>query len=175
MVAEVDNVRRVVTSTTRPMRLGEQDGVDYFFFSKDDFKAKIKAGAFYEFAQVFERDYYGTLKSEIDAKLAQHIDLLVNLDVQGAATMRAAAKHNPALQGKLVTLFIRPQNMEQISERLKLRGEDDTEIARRLACVEGELAQSHLYDHVIDSKTKDADYHALLSIYRAEKARRTAP
>lgn len=165
-------MRRVITSTTRAKRPGEIDGVDYYFLSKCDFEQKVQAGEFYEYAQVFNRDYYGTLKSEIDAKLAQHFDLFVNLDVQGAATMRAAAKHNPTLSDKLVTIFVHPQSKEQISERLRLRGEAEDEINRRLQCVDGELAQSHLYDHVIESKSKEVDFQALQSIYQFEKAKR---
>ena len=173
MVAEVNNVQRVVTSTTREKRPGETDGIDYYFFSPETFEDKIKAGEFYEYAQVFNRDYYGTLKSEIDAKLSQNIDLLLNIDVQGAATIREAAQNNPVLKNNLVTIFVRPKNLSEIRQRLNRRGDPEQEITRRLESVEGELAQSHLYDHIIESKTKEIDFQALFAIYEAEKNKRT--
>ena len=173
MIVENNDVQRVVTSTTRTQRPGETHGIDYYFFSTKTFEDKIKAGEFYEYAQVFNRHYYGSLKSEIDAKLSQNIDLLLNVDVQGAATIRRAASNNPVLGKNLVTIFVRPKNLDEIRKRLNRRGDPEKEITRRLESVEGELAQSHFYDYIIESKTKESDFQSLLSIYKGEKAKRT--
>jgi len=173
MLNEFSCIQRVITSTTREKRPGEQEGIDYYFFSPEVFEEKVKSGEFYEYAQIFNRHYYGTLKKEIDSKLSQHIDLLLNIDVQGAATLRAAAQHHPALKENLVTVFVRPQSIDDIRQRLHLRGDPEDEITRRLESVAGELAQSHLYDHIIESTSKETDFQALATIYQAEKAKRT--
>lgn len=172
MLREVENVQRVITSTTRDMRAGEVDKQDYYFFSVETFEQKIEAGEFYEYAKVFQR-YYGTLKKEIDEKLSRNIDLLLNIDVQGAATFRKAAQSNDALRGNLVTVFVRPDSIDEIRKRLIGRGDDnEREIARRLESVEMELQQAEHYDYIIDSKTKDDDFAALMKIYQAEKQKR---
>ena len=94
MLNEVSGVQRVVTSTTRAPRGGERDTVDYYFFDRPTFEQKIEAGEFYEHARV-HNNLYGTLKSEVQGKLASGIDLLLNIDVQGAAQMRETAKAYP--------------------------------------------------------------------------------
>ena len=93
MLAEVSSIQRVVTSTTRPPREGEQH-IDYYFFDHDTFAAKVQAGDFYEHANV-HTNRYGTLKSEIHEKLAAGKDLLLNIDVQGAATFAKQARLIP--------------------------------------------------------------------------------
>lgn len=169
MLKEHPTVERVVTSTTRHKRLGEIDTQDYYFFSPEAFVKKIEQGDFYEYAKVHHR-YYGTLKSEIDDKLSKNIDLLLNIDVQGAASFRKAAQKTQILAEKMVTLFIRPQNLDQLRMRLIQRGDDDEEeIERRLESSKFELDQASHYDHIIESKSKDEDYRALLAIFHQEK------
>lgn len=169
MLTEVPGVERVITSTTRSPRAGEEHGRDYYFFPMEEFIRRRDAGEFYEYALVHGR-YYGTLKSEIDGKLKARRDLLLNIDVQGAASFREAAKENAVLAESLVTVFIQPESLDQLRERLGGRGSDDAEeIARRLRTAEQELLQASTYDHVIVSGTRDEDYAALLEIYRREK------
>lgn len=169
MLAEVPGMKRVITSTTRAPRPGEEHGRDYYFFSVEEFLRRLNAGEFYEHALVHGR-YYGTLKAEIDEKLKAGQDLLLNIDVQGAASFREAAKTNEALAGSLVTVFIQPKSLDQLRERLGGRGSDDEEeIARRLRTAEQEILQASAYDHVIVSGTRDEDFASLLAIYRQEK------
>lgn len=150
-------VSRVITTTTRPPREGEQDGIDYYFYTQQAFEAGIAAGAFYEYARVHGR-YYGTLKREVRDKLAAGKHLLLNIDVQGAASFREAAQADPLLQGRLVQVFIRITEA-QLRERLSGRGDDDAqEIERRLASARKELSQAHAFDHVIDSADREHDY-----------------
>lgn len=172
MLADYEGVERVVTSTTRDKRAGEVDEVDYYFFTPDVFSQKIEKGDFYEYAQVHKR-YYGTLKEEIDGKLARNLDLLLNIDVQGAAAFRKAALENEYLAKKMVTVFIRPKNLDELKTRLIKRGDDDEEeIARRLQSAQFELEQAEHYDHVIESKTKEEDYSALVALFEQEKRQR---
>ncbi|MEM9226638.1 MAG: guanylate kinase [Verrucomicrobiota bacterium] len=164
-----DHLARVVTSTTRQPRPGEEHGIDYYYFSAEDFLAKVEAGDFYEYAQV-HANRYGTLKSEVDDKLAAGTDVLLNIDVQGAAAWRKVAAENPKLSGRLVTIFVNV-SPEQMRERIIGRGDNDEEdIARRIRTAEQETARADEFDHVIESSDKERDYQALCAIYRRIKA-----
>ena len=167
MLKEIAGVERAVTSTTREPRRGEIDTVDYYFFDHDTFQAKIDAGAFYEYAQVHNQ-LYGTLKSEVQGKLANGIDLLLNIDVQGAAQMRETAQNDPLLKGKVITIFIMPPTIEVLAARLRGRGTDaEDEIQRRMAVAVEEMQPSKYYDHKIVSATREEDLAALVAIYNS--------
>lgn len=170
MLAEIPGLQRVVTSTTRPPRTGEIDTVDYYFFDKPTFLAKVEAGEFYEYAHV-HRNLYGTLKREVQAKLAVGTDLLLNMDVQGAAHMRSVAQGDPLLKGQVTTIFIMPPTLAELESRLRGRGTDaEDEIQRRLQVARDEIAQSKHYDHTILSATPEADFSALKRIYDSVSA-----
>ncbi len=163
------SLQRVVTSTTRAPRQGEQHEKDYFFFTDEEFEKRVKAGQFYEWAQVHNHRY-GTLKSEIRDKLNRNINLLLNIDVQGAATFRRAAKVDPLPAGRLLSVFITPGSIEQLRERLFSRGQDDqAEIERRLQTAKKELAEGEHFDHHIITGTREEDFGRLRDIYLAEK------
>ncbi|OAI50231.1 guanylate kinase [Opitutia bacterium SCGC AG-212-L18] len=172
MLADLSpRIQRVVTATTRQSRSGEVHGVDYYFLSKEEFIKSINAGEFYEYAQVHSY-YYGILKHEIKAKLKNNIDLLINIDVQGAETLRKITQEDPDLKGRVVSIFIMPPNMKVLNERLKLRGLDvQEEIERRLTVAQGEVQHWPFYDYCIPTGTKEEDFACLLSIYAAEKLR----
>lgn len=170
MLKEVPLVERVVTSTTRKPRSGEVDTVDYYFFDHDTFNAKIQAGEFYEHANVHS-NLYGTLKSEVQAKLAAGTDLLLNIDVQGAAQMRETANQDPLLKGNVITVFIMPPSTEELEARLRGRGTDaEDEVQRRMVVALDEMQQSEHYDKTILSGSMDEDFAALEAIYRSAKA-----
>lgn len=169
LVASEDSIERVVTSTTRTPREGEVHGVDYYFFDNEAFDAKIESEAFIEWAKV-HTNRYGTLKSVIQEKLEQDIDLVMNVDVQGVINFKKAAAENPLIGSRLVTVFVNVPDFEELTERLKARGsDDDAEIGRRLETAKWELTQWEAFDYVITSTSKDRDYATLLSIFEAEK------
>lgn len=171
MLAEEPAIQRVITSTTRAPRGREKDRVDYYFFDKATFEAKIAAGDFYEHAQVHS-NLYGTLKSEVQEKLTDGIDLLLNIDVQGAAQMRETAQHDELLQGKVATVFIMPPSLEELEQRLRGRGTDaDDEVQRRMKVALEEIEHADRYDYVLRSASRWEDFENLRSIYRAEKMR----
>src|SRR5438132_11741709 len=114
---------RAVTCTTRPPREGERDGVDYYFLAADSFLKRLQAGNFLEHATVYGNSY-GTLKSEVLGKLRQGNDVLLNVDVQGAATIRERALLDPELRSALVTVFLTPPSLTILEERLRKRGTD---------------------------------------------------
>jgi len=173
LLAEEPHISRVVTATTRAPRDGEADGDDYHFFDPGTFAERVAQDAFYEHAEVHGHAY-GTLKSEVRTKLEAGEDLLLNIDVQGAASLRQAAREDPALQGRLVSAFIMPPSFEDLEERLRSRGADDDEaIQRRLRAAQEEIGRWREYDYCVRSTTRWQDYERLHSIYRAEKVRVT--
>jgi guanylate kinase len=164
-------LRRVVTATSRAPRPGEIDGVDYFFLSDEDFVARVKAGAFYEHARVHS-SRYGVLRCAVLEDLAASRDLLLNIDVQGAATFRGAALVDPRMAGRIASVFIMPRSIDQIRERLQKRGSDDgAEINRRLETAKVEMGVWKSYDYTIESGSREEDYEAIRSIYLAETLR----
>lgn len=171
LVAEDENVQRVVTCTTRAPREGEVDGKDYHFLSNDQFDRAIETGAFLEWAKV-HANRYGVLKSSIHDMLDHHLDIVMNIDVQGVANIRSAAAEDKTLCKRLVTVFILPRDLEVVRERLRGRGKDDeAEIERRVETARKEVTLWPEFDYVIVTKSKEEDYTALKSIIAAEKHR----
>lgn len=163
-------LQRVITSTTRVPREGEIDGVDYHFFNEAEFLKKVQVGEFYEYARVHS-GYYGTPKTAIRDKLSQNIDLVLNVDVQGAASFRDIAQADLVFGEQLVSVFVQPASLLQIRERLEHRGKDSIEeIERRLVTAEQEVVLKDHFDHVIISGTKEEDYQAFRAIYEAERS-----
>ncbi|MCH6257577.1 guanylate kinase [Puniceicoccaceae bacterium K14] len=171
LMTEYESVERVVTSTTRSPREGESHGVDYYFFDNATFDQKIQESAFIEWAKV-HANRYGTLKSVIEEKLEQDIDLVINVDVQGVINFKKAALENELIGQRLVTVFVNVPDFEELTQRLKSRGQDDdAEIARRMETAKWELEQWKLFDYVITSTSKEEDYAAIDSVLQAEKRR----
>jgi len=170
--AHPEAIRRVVTCTTRAPRAGERDGLDYHFLGRPEFEAQVKAGVFLEHATV-HGNLYGPRAADVATHLAAGHDALLNVDVQGAATIRAKGAADPRLAASLVTVFIRVSDRTELRRRLTGRGTDAAdEIERRVLAAEEELRHAGEYAHVIESGSREADFAALEAIYLAEKARR---
>lgn len=158
-------VQRLVTTTSRQPRPGEVDGIHYHFLSPVEFEQRIAAGAFIEWAKVHGR-YYGSQRAHLEALLEKGVDILLNIDIQGAAAFHREAASNRRLQGRLHRVFIKPESMDQLRERLKGRGaDDDIEIERRMVTAREEIAVADTFEHIIISGTKAADYRALRELY----------
>lgn len=177
LVAADLGFRRVVTTTTRPPREGEVDGVHYHFFSSAEFTQRVKAGEFLEWAWVHglpteaSERRYGTLKASVIEPLRAGQDLVMSIDVQGVASIRQSAKSDPLLQRSLVTVFIKVDH-ERLTARMRLRGQDnDEEIARRMKTAEAELREADRFDYVIESQTREDDFNALCEIVTRARAR----
>lgn len=165
------NMVRAVTCTTRTPRPGEKNGVDYYFLKADDFLRRVQAGNFLEHATVFGNSY-GLLKSELLGKLRAGKDVLLNVDVQGAATIREKAKNEPELKDALVTIFLTPTSLEEIERRLKKRAADAPDVIRkRVAGARHEVVQWKNFDYLIISGSKQEDLRRALAIIEAEKMR----
>jgi guanylate kinase len=165
------DMTRAVTCTTRPSRPGERDGVDYYFLDAGSFLKRVQAGNFLEHATVFGNSY-GTLKSEVLGKLRQGKDVLLNVDVQGAATIRERAQEDVELKRALVLVFLTPPSMSILEERLRKRATDAPGvIQKRLSVARQEIAQWKNFDYSILSGTIKEDLRRMLAILEAEKMR----
>lgn len=171
MVAEVPGFERIVTTTTRAPRPGEVNGVHYHFFSPEQFDAKVAAGEFLEWAWVHKTgNRYGTLASSVLDPLAAGRSLIINVDVQGVQNFRKAAETNPLLAKRMGTVFINVP-IPELRVRLTGRGETEAEIAHRMETAERELLEIGKFDFVVNSSNREADFQALLAIWRQVQAR----
>ncbi len=165
------NTVRAVTCTTRAPRDGERNGTDYYFLDPADFLTRVQAGNFLEHATVYGNSY-GTLKSEVLGRLRQGKDVLLNVDVQGAAAIRAKADSDSELKRALVTVFLTPRSLSVLEERLKGRGKDSpASVQKRLSVARQEIAQWKHFDYLILSQTANDDLERMQAIIRAERMR----
>jgi guanylate kinase len=161
---------RVITCTTREPRPGEKNGVDYHFLTAADFLKRVQAGNFIEHATVFGNSY-GILKRDLLDKLRAGKDVLLNVDVQGAATIRAQAKTEPELHRALVTIFL-TATLDILAHRLRRRGADaEAVIQKRLATARQEISQWKNFDYLVISGDKEEDLRRALAIVESEKMR----
>jgi guanylate kinase len=171
LLAARPDIARAITCTTREPRPGEQEGVDYYFLDAKTFLRRVQAGNFLEHATVYGHSY-GTLKAEVTSKLRQGRDVLLNVDVQGAATIRERAREDDELQRALVQVFLTPPTLAVLEQRLKKRGTDSpAAIQKRLAVARQEIAQWRNFDYLILSDSIGEDVRRMLAIVEAEKMR----
>jgi guanylate kinase len=139
-----------VSATTRAPRPGERDGIDYHFLSAEEFDRRVRAGEFVEHADYAGRRY-GTLRSELAARVAEGAPVVLEIEVQGARQVRAA-------MSEAVQVFIAPPSLEALRTRLIGRGTDrPEEVERRLAVAELELAARDEFAHVVvNDRLEDA-------------------
>lgn len=157
-------IRVAVSTTTRPPRPGEIDGQHYHFTDTDTFKEKINQGDFLEWAEVFG-NLYGTQQSQVMQLLAQDVDVILEIDWQGARQIRE--KMPDAL-----SIFILPPSLEELQRRLTGRGTDAAEvIARRLAEAKTEMRHYPEFDYVVINDDFDTAFTDLHTIFKANRLR----
>jgi guanylate kinase len=173
LLAARPNMTRAVTCTTRAPREGERDGVDYYFLNAESFLKRVQSGNFLEHATVYGNSY-GTLKSEVLGRMRQGQDVLLTVDVQGAATIREKTQEDPELRGALVSVFLTPPSLSVLEERLRRRGTDSAAvIQKRLSVARQEIAQWKHFDYLLLSGSIEEDLRRMLAIVEAEKMRST--
>ncbi|MBW7908754.1 MAG: guanylate kinase [Kiritimatiellae bacterium] len=174
LLAEFHQMVYSVSCTTRAPRDGEIDGTDYYFISEEEFERRVQNDEFVEHATVHGHRY-GTLRRFIERGFASGRDVLMDIDVQGAAQIRsklATLPPNDALRRGFVDAFIAPPSIEVLRKRLHLRGKDaDAVIERRLQQAENEMRRWREYKYLIVNDRLDASYDALRSIVVAEHHR----
>jgi len=160
----------VVTATTRPMRVGEIDGVHYKFMSKEDFVAGIDADAFIENALVYE-NHYGVPKQPILDGLAEGRDVIIKVDVKGAATLRRLIPNT-------ISIFLAPESMEALLTRLRDRKTDDPDVLmKRFRTASQELAEVTNFDYVVfnEDEQLDAAVNSIVNIVHIERLKVSRP
>ncbi len=164
LVHSLTGLSRSISMTTRPPRNGERDGTDYIFIEKEEFIKRQKKNEFLESAKVFG-EYYGTPKRYVKHLLKKGQDVLLSIDVQGAMKIKK-------LKAKSVYIFILPQSMSQLRERLMHRSTDSKkEIAKRLSIAKKELSYLPRYDYVVINNILESALENLRSIVIAERCR----
>ena len=164
VLASVPNLSYSVSYTTRPPRNGEVHGREYFFVNRETFEAMVSANEFLEWASV-HGNLYGTAKQQVALETAAGTDIVLEVDVQGAASIR-----NLTLD--TVSIFILPPSYETLRDRLIARGTDSAEqLALRLKNAPEELRQFSCFDYVIINDDVDRAAHQLASIIYGERAR----
>lgn len=155
-----------VSCTTRGPRTGEIDGKDYQFLSDKDFRARVEAGDFLEHARV-HGDYYGTLRKPVVTNLRSGVDVLIDIDTQGAAAIRNC--DDPLIREGLSDIFIMPPDHEELRRRLLKRGtETAQQIESRLATAAREMELWRSYRYTIISGSVEEDLQKFRQIMSAE-------
>ena len=155
-----------VTATTRARRKGERDKVDYHFFSEEEFQAMVDRGEFLEWAEVYG-NRYGVPRNQIKRALRAGRDVMVKVDVQGAATIKN-------LVPQAVLIFLAPPSLEELPERLRERGtESSSDLELRLERARQEMSSLPMFDYVVMNRRGEIDLAAsqVDAIIRAEKCR----
>ncbi|MCR5183334.1 MAG: guanylate kinase [Opitutales bacterium] len=164
-------IARAVTCTTRAPRGNEKDGVDYFFLSREAFEAGIAAGDFLEHAHVHS-NLYGVRRAQVRERLEAGKNVIVNLDVQGAATLRKVAAGDASLRSALVSVFVMPPSVEELRSRLTGRATDAAdEIERRMKVALEEMRRAEEFDFCLVSGDRESDFKRICAIYEAAKMR----
>ena len=161
---KLPDLKFAVSHTTRPIRKGEKDGVDYTFISNEEFEDKIKSNDFLEWAKV-HNCYYGTSLQSAETPLKKGYATLLELDIQGVKTLR-----DMKYQGVYILIF--PPSVKELESRLKKRGTDSKEnIHRRIETGKKEIKKYKMYDYVITNNEVEDTVTTFLSILQAEKSR----
>jgi guanylate kinase len=153
-----------VSCTTRAPRPGELDGRDYYFLSKEDFQAKLAAGEFIEHAEV-HGNFYGTLKSEVIRRVSYGMDVILDIDVQGARQFRKLEAGDELLKRCAEYVFVAPPSHAELERRLRGRGTETEEtVQRRLANSKRELEAWRDYGYIIVNEQLDASVQRMVSL-----------
>ena len=154
-----------ISCTTRQPRTGEVDGVHYYFITREEFEKRIANDEFIEYARVFD-NIYGTLASEVIERVQRGEDVFLDIDVQGALQIRAAAEKNGLLKKVCEFVLLAPPSFEILENRLRSRATDSAEqIEMRLAKAKHELSFYRHYDYVVvndDLETAAANVAAII-------------
>jgi guanylate kinase len=165
LVEEVEPVEFSISYTTRAMRPSEEEGVDYHFVTEESFRKKIANGDFLEWAEVHER-LYGTGRAETETVLGRGVDLVLDIDVQGAEQVKRAMPD-------AILIFILPPSFQVLEQRLRDRRQNHPEdIERRLAAARREVSHYRNYDYAVVNDEIERCAALLRAIVFAERAKR---
>ena len=165
LVQRDQRLRFSVSYTTRKPRGREKPGENYIYISRPEFEARIEAGEFLEYAEVFG-NYYGTSRKILEQSRQEGMDLVLDIDVQGARQLKSKLP-------EAVSIFVLAPSRDILEQRLRTRSEDAEEvIQRRLRDAAEEIRNYKRYDYVLVNHRVDESVDTLVSIIRAERVRR---
>ena len=165
LIDYTEDLKRVITVTTREPRVGEVDGVDYYFLSKQEFERKKSQKAFLE-NEIIHGNEYGVLRETVLGDLSDVPNLLLNIDVKGARTIQKAFGRNSSNTGNLISIFISTASIEVLQERLRIRGTDSgEEIRKRMETARQELRSVGFFNYNIRSQDRENDYSQIRQIF----------
>ena len=160
-----------ISCTTRAPRGSEQNGVEYYFLSREEFDEKRANNEFIESADVFSNSY-GTLKSEVIGRLERGAQVVLDIDVQGALKIKKAAETDETLRKTVLFVMIAPPDLDTLKTRLSGRATDSAEqIAQRLAKAQSELQNFRSYDYLIVNDDLERASAELLAVFTSARAR----
>ncbi len=151
-----------VSATSRSPRGAERHGVEYYFFSPEEFRTGIERGDFLEYEEVYPGRYYGTLRSEVDSKLASGIRVIFDVDCVGGVNIKEA------YGAQALSLFIQPPSLEELRRRLTGRQTDSAEVIKeRLAKAEHELSFANRFDRILVNDDLERCYQEFYETIRS--------
>ena len=174
ILQEYPDIGYSVSCTTREPRIGEEDGIDYHFLSRERFETLLAENAFLEHAEV-HGNYYGTLNAPIEEILEEGNSVILDIDVAGAAKVRSYVASLPPdapMRAGYMDVFIMPPSMEELRARLEKRGTDSQEtIEKRLKNADGEMARAGEYMYRIVNDELDTAYRRLCDLIDVRSGR----
>ncbi len=157
LLKETDNIFFSVSATTRAPREGEQEGVNYYYVTKEQFESMIEKKQLLEYT-IYAGNYYGTPKAPVYSRTRRGEDVVLEIELQGAMNIKKKCKN-------AVFIFLAPPSMEELERRLRLRGtEDEEHIMMRLKRAKEECAASEMFDHIVVNDQLDAAVNEMKSI-----------
>lgn len=153
------NLHFSISATSRPPRGTEQHGKEYYFLTPEEFRRRIEADEFVEYCEVYTDRFYGTLRSEVDSRLSRGENVIMDIDVVGAANVkRCYGEH-------ALTIFIKPPSVQALRQRLESRGTDSPEVIdQRIDRAEYEIAQAEHFDAIVVNDDLAAAQKTLLQV-----------
>lgn len=159
IMEKYENLHFSISATSRPPRGSEQNGVEYFFLSPEEFKQKISNNEFIEYEEVYPDKFYGTLKSQVEKQLKRGENVVFDVDVKGGINIKKIYRR------RALSIYIMPPSIEELRNRLIKRGTDSPEmIEQRIAKAEQELTFADKFDKVIVNDVLDVAVEETLQI-----------
>jgi guanylate kinase len=157
-----------ISATTRSPRGSERHGVEYYFLTREEFERKIKDGEFVEYAEV-HGNYYGTLKSELEDNMNNNINVILDIEWQGARNVS-----NQFNKTKILKIFLLPPSIEELERRLRGRGTDSEEvIKKRIADAREQISHYNEYDYTIVNENIDEAFREVLAVVTTKRLQNT--
>ncbi|MDR2200653.1 MAG: guanylate kinase [Puniceicoccales bacterium] len=164
-------LKKIVTVTTRMARPGEIDGVDYLFMDEETFLKHVEEDKFLEYASIHRKHFYGTPMEPVLGNVRRGIDSLLLVDVQGMMHIRRRLGH---LSRQIVTIFIRPERLDVLEERLRGRGSESVDdLEWRLKSAIHEMKFANRYDYIVISGSVEEDFASVEMVHRWERTKIT--